>query len=77
MKMINEFLKDGDGHFSSNRLVFLTGFFVFFTLWVMQSIHENKVAPIDNSVIYMLVVVMSGKVGQSVTDNIKPPEMKI
>lgn len=74
-----DFLKDEGGQFSSNRLVFIVGFFVFFILWIVQSLHEKKVAPIDTSVIYLLIVLMTGKVGQSVTDNIsavKPKEEK-
>jgi hypothetical protein len=73
---ISQFFKDDTGSFSSQRLVFLTGFFAFFTLWIVQSLHELKVASIDNSVIYLLIVLASSKVGQSFTDNIKPPELK-
>jgi hypothetical protein len=73
---ISQFFKDDTGQFSANRLVFILGFFAFFNLWIIQSVKETRVAPIDNSVIYLLVVLMSGKVGQSFTDNIKPPELK-
>jgi hypothetical protein len=76
MNMLKQFLMDGDGQFSSNRLVFLLGYFVFFALWIAQSIHDKKIAPIDNSVIYLLVVLTGGKVGQSITDNMQPPALK-
>ena len=73
---ITQFFKDNDGQFSSNRLAFLSGFFVFLVLWIMQSVHEIKVAAIDTSVIYLLVVLFTGKVGQSFTENIQPPKLK-
>jgi len=73
---ISQFFKDDSGAFSANRLVFLVGYFAFFTLWVLQSVKESKIAPIDSSVIYLLLVLMSGKVGQSLTDNLTPPKLK-
>lgn len=73
---ISQFFKDEGGQFSSQRLVFLVGYAAFFTLWVFQSIKEMKVVHIDNSVIYLLIVLTSGKVGQSFTDNITPPTLK-
>jgi len=73
---ISEFFKDDSGAFSSQRLVFLVGYFIFFVLWVIHSINEKKVAAIDTSVIYFLVVLAAGKVGQSITDNLTPPKLK-
>ncbi len=75
MSKYSQFFKDETGQFSANRLVFLSGFYAFLILWITQSFHEKKVVPIDNSVIYLLVVLMAGKVGQSFTENIKPPEL--
>jgi hypothetical protein len=75
MKIL-EFFKDDTGALSSQRLVFLTGFLTFLIMWITQSVHELKVAAIDNSVLYFLVILMTSKVGQSFTDNIKPPELK-
>jgi hypothetical protein len=74
MKKYNifQFFKDETGQFSSNRLVFLTGFFTFFGLWIYQSINEKKIASIDSSVIYLLVVLMTGKFGQSISENFSP-----
>ena len=73
---ITEFLKDDTGALSSNRLVFLLGWFAFLVTWINQCIHESKVVAIDNSVVYLLVVLAGQKVGQSITENIKPPELK-
>ena len=73
---IKQFFLDDSGQLSSQRLVFLVGYFAFFALWITQSIKEMKVAPIDNSVIYFLIVLATAKVGQSFTDNITPPKLK-
>lgn len=71
MKKILQFLQDDTGALSSNRLVFILGYFVFFGLWIMECVNKKTVAPIDNSVIYLLVVLTGGKVGQSITENIQ------
>jgi hypothetical protein len=73
---ISEFLKDDTDRFSSQRLVFLVGYLVFFGLWIITSIKEKKISPIDTSVVYFLVVLSASKVSQSITDNLTPPKLK-
>ncbi len=76
MKNLTQFFKDDSGALSSQRLVFIIGYFAFFSLWVTQSIKEMKVAPIDNSVLYFLLILASSKVSQSLSDNLTPPKLK-
>lgn len=64
-----EFVKDGDGALSSTRLAFIMTMISFLSMWILQSTNEKKVAPIDNSVIYLIGVLMMGKVAQSVSEN--------
>lgn len=71
-----EFFKDDTGALSSQRLVFLLGYFAFFTLWIIQSVKEMKVAAIDSSVLYFLLILASSKVTQSLSDNLTPPKLK-
>ena len=73
---ISEFFKDDTDRLSSQRLVFLAGFFVFAAMWAIQCTNEKKVAPIDSSVLYYLIIIMTSKVGQSITDNLTPPKLK-
>jgi len=73
---IKEFLVDDTGVLSSQRLVFLAGFFVFLVMWGIQCVNEKKVAAIDNSVLYYLIIIMTSKVGQSISDNVTPPKLK-
>ena len=76
MKNFTQFFRDDTGALSSQRLVFLVGYFAFFTLWITQSIKEMKVAPIDNSVLYFLLILATSKVSQSFSDNLTPPKLK-
>jgi len=76
MKNLSQFFKDDTGALSSNRLVFLIGYFAFFAIWVIDSINKKTVAPIDSSVLYFLLILASSKVTQSLSDNLTPPKIK-
>lgn len=69
MKRIFEFLQDDTGLLSATRLAFLTTVFSVLTAWLLQCFTEKKVVPIDQSVIYLVGVLMVGKVSQSFSEN--------
>lgn len=64
-----DFFKDEGGRLSSMRLAFLSFFSVFMVIWIAQSYHDKKIAPIDNSILYFAGLLISGKVGQSCVEN--------
>lgn len=68
MKLLS-LLQDDTGSLSSQRAFFLAFGVAFIGLWVMQSIHEMKMAEIPMSCIGVLVAALTGKVTQSITEN--------
>lgn len=68
MKLLS-LLQDDTGALSSQRAAFLGVIATFLALWIFQSIHEKKVAPIDYSVLALIFGMLTGKVTQSITEN--------
>lgn len=65
----SQFFEDGSGQLSAMRLAFLMMIFCFLAMWVLESYTQMKMAKIDNSVIYLIGILMTGKVAQSVAEN--------
>lgn len=72
MKKLLQFFQDGTGQFSALRLVFNLSFFIFFIIWIFDSFHIKKMAPIDGSVIQYFTILLGSKVGQSISENFSP-----
>jgi hypothetical protein len=69
MKLL-QFLQDGTGAFSATRLGFLLWIIGAFVVWVINSLTRGKLAVIDQSVITIIAILMSGKVVQSFSEAI-------
>ena len=67
-----EFFQDESGVYSSTRLAFLGTVFSVLAMWIVDCWHQKKLTPIDNSLIYLIGILMVGKVGQSFSENAPP-----
>ena len=65
----SEFFKDGSGMLSSMRLVFILWACGVFLVWVGFCIFKKSIIGIDNSIIEVLGILISGKVGQAFSEN--------
>ena len=70
MKLL-QFLKEGDGQYSSMRLVMLMWNIALLGVWIYTSIKTGAMAPIDWSALGALGIVQAGKVAQSFSE--EPP----
>ena len=69
----SEFLQDGFGSFSATRLAFLLWAVGVLIVWVYTSVVKGASSqPIDNSVIVVLGILMTGKVTQSFSPGDSP-----
>ena len=68
MKILS-LLQDDTGALSSQRAAFLGVIGTFLGLWIMQSVIEKKVAPVDPTVLALIFGMLTGKVTQSITEN--------
>jgi hypothetical protein len=73
MKKMLEFLEDGTGALSATRLGFLLWVLGVLGVWAVDSVLTQKVQGIDNSIITIIGILMSGKVVQSFSENIGLP----
>lgn len=62
-------LQDDTGALSSQRAAFLGVIGTFIGLWIMQSVVEKKVAAVDPTVLALIFGMLTGKVTQSITEN--------
>lgn len=70
---VSEFLQDGFGSFSATRLAFLLWALGVLLVWAYTSIQKGSPSlPIDNSVIVVLGILMTGKVTQSFSPGDSP-----
>lgn len=74
MSKLSQFLKDGDGQFSSMRLVFLLWGLGALVMWVIASWHAKTLAVVPDSVIAMTGVTTTGKIIQSFSENNSTPQ---
>ncbi|NHR06829.1 hypothetical protein HA052_16705 [Chromobacterium haemolyticum] len=73
MMKVSEFLQDGFGSFSATRLAFLLWALGVLLVWAYTSIQKGSPSlPIDNSVIVVLGILMTGKVTQSFSPGDSP-----
>lgn len=61
---IEEFLQQEDGGFSSTRLAFLIWAVGVLVIWIISSLKNSALQPIDSTVITILGILMGGKVVQ-------------
>lgn len=64
-----EFFQDDTKALSSTRLAFLSTVFAVLAAWLFQCYNEGKLAPIDQSILYLIGILMMGKVSQSFGEN--------
>lgn len=75
-KTFLQFFQDGSGSYSATRLAFLLWSFFVLTVWCYVSIKTEKLVTIDQQVVTIIGILMTGKVVQSfsVSDGTpKPP----
>jgi hypothetical protein len=65
-----QFLQDGTGAYSATRLGFLLWLCGVLVVWIVDSVRNGSLAPIDNSVVVVLGILMSGKVVQNFSENV-------
>jgi uncharacterized membrane protein YeaQ/YmgE (transglycosylase-associated protein family) len=66
---IAQFFQDGTGAYSATRLGFVLWVIGVLVAWIAVSITNHKLEHIDNSVVAIIGVLMSGKVVQSFSEN--------
>ena len=66
---LSESFQDGSGSMSATRLAFLGTIGSVLGVWIYACIHAKAFLPFDNSSIYLVGVLMTGKIAQNVTEN--------
>ena len=61
---LSSFLEDNSGGFSATRLAFLLWAVGVLAVWIYSSIENNNLAKIDNTVVTVLGILMTGKAVQ-------------
>jgi len=61
---LSSFLEDNSGGFSATRLAFLLWVVGVLAVWICSSIENNNLAKIDNSVVTVIGILMTGKMVQ-------------
>lgn len=79
LKRLPELIQDDTGLLSSTRLAFLLTIFSVLTVWIFACVNAKKFLPMESSVVYLVGVLMAGKVSQSFAENMPtkdstPPE---
>lgn len=69
IKKLPEFFEDDAGAFSATRLAFLLWIFIVAGMWIYACVEARKMVPIESSVVYLVGVLMTGKVVQSFSEN--------
>jgi hypothetical protein len=64
MNKMLEFLQENNGGFSATRLGFLLWVIGVLVVWMINSLKEKGLAPIDSSVTAVIGILMTGKVVQ-------------
>jgi hypothetical protein len=68
-----ELLQDDTGLLSATRLAFLVTIFAVLGVWLCDCWHQKRMVALDNSVVYLVLTLMAGKVGQSYAERPVPP----
>lgn len=63
-KELSDLLKEDSGKFSSTRLAFMAWSLVVLVMWAITSYQSGDLIKLDNSIVSILGVLMSGKVVQ-------------
>ena len=61
---LKQFVKEDNGKFSATRLSFVAWSLVILVMWAFVSFQRQELVVIDNSIVSILGVLMSGKVVQ-------------
>lgn len=64
-----QFFQDGTGVYSATRLGFLLWVLGVLVVWIYDSIRSARLVPIDNSVVVIIGILMSGKVVQNFSED--------
>ena len=68
-----EFFKDGTGSYSATRLAFILWSCGVLAVWIVESVSKGVLQPVDNTVMTILGILMTGKVVQSFSPNDASP----
>jgi hypothetical protein len=68
MTKLLEFLKDGENNYSATRLAFLAWSLGVLAVWATNSATSGKSFTLDSQVVYILGILMGGKVTQSISE---------
>ena len=68
-EMAEHIMDDPKGKVSATRVVFVIWGLGVLAVWILISIVEMKMQVLDNSIIYVLGIFMTGKVGQRFAEN--------
>lgn len=64
-----EFFKDDTGQLSATRLIFILWGLTILTVWAFNSIYNKRMEPIDNTIVMIFGILMTGKTVQSAIEN--------
>ena len=71
-KSFLQFFKDGTDSFSATRLGFFAWVLGVLGVWIVRSIDDKGMPEIDNSILTMIGILMTGKAVQSFSENEAP-----
>jgi hypothetical protein len=71
---LGQFFQDGDGMLSATRLGFLLTLFSVLFMWLFTCYTQSQLLPIDQSLLYLIGILMGGKTLQSFSENSTPPK---
>ena len=72
MNKWQQFFKDDTGQYSSTRLIFIVSSFLILGVWLVSCYHQKKMADLPSSLLYLEGILMTGKIGQSFSENLPP-----
>lgn len=68
MQKVYEFFREDNGHFSSQRLVFILANTAIWTVWTYVSLHQGTMQALDPALLAGLAIMQGGKVGQKLAE---------
>ena len=69
MEYFKQFLCEDNGHFSSQRLIYVVANICVWSVWTYSSIHLGQPAPISVEMLMGLGIAQAGKVGQKIFED--------
>ncbi len=69
LEKLAEFLQDDTGALSSYRLTFLLWSFALVSSWLLVSLSQKVLVPVDVSLLHLTAIMVGGKLVQSFSEN--------